>query len=80
MKTYNVYVPMTATIVVEVKAENEDKAKEIAMKVDFSLTLKGSRSSSRKHKPDLCEYRTHEIVAEGNVYHGVLNEIEVEEV
>jgi hypothetical protein len=66
MKTYNVRVPITGVADVQVEAESEEQAIELALD---SVT-----------SDDLTEWEGVRCVVQGNVFHGHTNEIEVEEV
>ncbi|ALM62171.1 hypothetical protein AXI64_gp179 [Vibrio phage qdvp001] len=68
MKSYEVLVPITGYIVVEVEAENEKEAIDKAFESD-DLTI-----------DNINEWDTHENIVQGNVFYGVKNEVEVEEV
>ncbi len=63
MKNYTVYVPITGIVKMEVKAENEEEAKEIALE-DATLT-------------EVEEWEAHEEIVRGNVFYGVQNTIEL---
>lgn len=65
-KRYYVQIPLTAVVGVEVEATNEKEALEVAIE---SATLN-----------DIEEWDMHEIVCEGNVYHGLINRYEIEEI
>ena len=67
MKTFQVRIPITGYIAVEVTAEDEVQAKELAFATEATLD-------------DVEEWELHEQVCTGNVLHAVLNEISVEEV
>lgn len=65
MKNYLVLIPVTGYIAVEVKAEDEEQAKELAFATETTVD-------------DIEEWELHEQVCTGNVLHAVLNEISVE--
>lgn len=65
-KRYYVQIPVTGVIGVEVKAANKEEALEVALE---SATL-----------TEIEEWETHETVCKGNVFCGLLNQYEVEEV
>jgi hypothetical protein len=75
MTKYVVYIPVTMSLAVEVDAESEEEAKDTAFNVDVIFQLMGSDKDSCK----ICECEFHEQVVRGNVFHGVRNELEVEE-
>jgi len=71
MPKYSVLIPCTASIFVEVDAENEENAKLAALDADFRVEVTGDA--------DLHEFEVHEQIVRGNVFSGVANEIEVEQ-
>ncbi|AGH31861.1 hypothetical protein VPIG_00003 [Vibrio phage PWH3a-P1] len=68
MKNYEVLVPITGYIIVEVEADNEKEAIEKAFESD-ELNI-----------DNINEWDTHEAIVQGNVFYGIQNEIEVEEI
>ena len=72
MKKYNVLIPCTMGVLVEVEAENEAAAKEAAFGVDFRVEVVGDQA-------ELIEFETHDKISYGNVYCGCVNEMKVEE-
>ncbi len=70
MKRYQVSLPFTGYFLLEIEASSADEAKEIAF--DKSLSL-----SEDIHL--IGEWEIHDKVVEGNVFHGTLNSVEVEE-
>lgn len=67
-KTYVVSVPITGIIYVEVEAENEDEAIDLAMKSeDLSLD-------------SVEEWEPHRYVVKGNAFYGKAREATAEEV
>lgn len=75
MTTYTVYVPCTLSICFEIEAENSEDAIIKALASDLSARVMDEQRN------DVCieEFEMHRCVAEGNVFYGVLNEIQVEE-
>jgi hypothetical protein len=71
MPKYSVLVPCTCSIVVEVNAENEKAAKLAAFEADFRVEVTGDA--------DLHEFEMHEQIVRGNVFSGVANKIEVDQ-
>jgi len=67
MARYNVRVPYTGYVEIEVSAKTEDEAKEIA----FDL-------ADIDRDDGECEF--HFCVTNGNVFHGLLDKIDVEEI
>lgn len=65
-KRYYVQIPLTAVVGVEVEATNEKEALEVAFE---STTLH-----------DVVEWDLHEKICEGNVFHGLINRYEIEEI
>lgn len=68
MKEYEVLVPITGYIIVNVNAENKEDAVNKAFESD-ELTL-----------DNIEQWDSHECVVKGNVFYGTVNEIEVNEV
>lgn len=73
LKNFNVAVPFTGVIYVSVAAENE----EAAIKKCFD----GSDEDVNEQidLKNVEEWSAHQIIAEGNVFHGVCNEANAEE-
>lgn len=67
MNTYNVRIPITGVVDVEVEAENEDEAIEAAMQKEVSTD-------------DITEWETCRQIVQGNVFNGHTNEVDVSEV
>ena len=67
MKNFAVSVPIAGFIYIEVEAENEEEAKQKAFESDAGVR-------------DIEEWDMHEKIVEGNIFHGSLNEIEIEEI
>ena len=68
MKTYGITMPVTGFIYREVKAESPNQALELFYSgVDLT-------------KNDIEEWDIHEKIVEGNIFHGTINEMTVEEV
>lgn len=65
-KKYIASIPITGIAVVEVKASSEEEAIEEAMEADLSVD-------------DIVEWDAHELIIEGNIFHGLQNEIRVGE-
>lgn len=66
MKTFVVYIPITAIATVELEAENAEQAFKLAR--------------DKASLEDVETWETHKKIVEGNVFHGVINEYEVEEI
>lgn len=75
MPHYNVIIPCTMAVCVTVEAENEEAAKEAAFDVPWNLDIKSDSDAS----PDIVEMDCHSEIVTGNVYHGCINEMYVEE-
>jgi hypothetical protein len=75
MATYIVHIPVTMDLVVKVEASSEEEAKQMAFDADINFELIGED----KDKADISEVEYHEQIVNGNVFYGVINEIEVEE-
>lgn len=67
MKKYNVRIPVTGVVDVEVDAENEEEAIEAALQKEIS-------------NKDLTEWETCREVVQGNVFCGHTNSIEATEI
>lgn len=67
MKTYNVRLPITGCVDIEVEAENEDEAIEKALETQVT-------------NDDITEWETCEQIVKGNVFYGHTNEAEATEV
>ncbi|MCY6957850.1 hypothetical protein [Clostridium brassicae] len=63
MKNYTVSVPISGWVCVSVEANNEDEAISKAFE---EATLE-----------DLEEWEMHKCIVEGNVFHGLMNEIDI---
>jgi hypothetical protein len=75
MTTYTVFVPCTLSICFEIEAENPEDAINKALESDLTVRVLD------EHRNDINveEFMTHKRVTQGNVFYGVLNEIQVEE-
>lgn len=73
---FAVSVPVTMHISILVNAPDETAAKDLAFQADFGLEVIGKD----KDKVEIVEWETHSHVTRGNVYSGVINDIEVEKV
>lgn len=79
MNFYNVYVPITGVLIVTVKAENENQAMEIALDSESEFQLKIEKLYKNSEiEFDLTDFELQERIVSGNVFHGSLNEIDVE--
>lgn len=65
MTDYVVRIPITGYVIVEVEAESEEEAIEKAF-------------NSEILSDNIEEWELHQQVVTGNVYHGMLNSIEIE--
>jgi hypothetical protein len=74
MNIYNVYVPITGVLTITVKAENEEEAKEMAL--DSQVALKIEHDDA--NHVELNEFEMHKQIVRGNVFHGCMNDIDVE--
>lgn len=66
MKTYGVSIPVAGYIYIEIEAEDENDAKEKAFQSDIDIK-------------DIEEWDVHEEICRGNVFHGNLNKILIED-
>ena len=60
------------TVLVEVHADDEKQAKDKAFETDFRVEVKDGG--------EVLEFESHEQIVRGNVFYGVQNEIEVNEI
>lgn len=67
MKTFRITVPVTGTITKEIEAENEEKALIAFEELDLS-------------PEDISEWDWTEQIVRGNVFYGILNEMEIDEI
>jgi hypothetical protein len=74
MPRYNISVPATAAIYMTIEADSEEEAKEKIWNVAFRIKMESDDPAS----PEIGEFELHECVTEGNVFNGVLNDIEIE--
>ncbi len=70
MAKYSVLIPCTASVVVEVEADNAERAKDIALDTEFEVKVSGGAQ--------LHEFEVHSEIVRGNVFYGVLNSIEAD--
>lgn len=76
MKNYYIEVPVVMKLMVGVKAECEEKAKEKVLGGEIEIDVKVDEEQF--HFID-WEWDMHEQVVQGNVFHGVINEIFIDE-
>lgn len=69
MPTYRVSIPITGHVSVEVEAEDESEAETKAWGVDYGDPAIGE-----------VYWEARRRIVSGNVFHGMLNEIEIEEI
>lgn len=67
MKTYLVRLPITGSVDVEIEADNEDAAIEAALNSEISID-------------DITEWDVCKQIVTGNVFWGIINEAEAEEI
>jgi hypothetical protein len=72
MPKYDVILPLTASVIIRVDAENEKQAIENALEGNLNIEVSGDF--------DLYECELHKHITQGNVFYGVCNEAYVEEV
>lgn len=68
MASYYVFLPFTGSFFIEVEADSEEAAKDIAFEKDIMLNAEGA---------EIHDWDTHQHVVRGNVFYGVQSEIEV---
>ena len=66
MKRYALSIPITGLVYMEIEAESEEDAKQKAFMSDVTTE-------------NIDEWDMHESIVTGNVFHGHLNEIDIEE-
>lgn len=76
MNMYYVTIPCTMAVCVTVEAENEEAAKDAAL---HEASWWVDVSADDDCAPEVLEMETHRQIVEGNIFHGAINEIEVEE-
>lgn len=79
MKTYNVTVPCTMAVCVTVEAESEEAAIEAAFDIGWLTTVTPFGEADKAAAPEVIEIELHRRIVEGNVFHGCINEIKVDE-
>lgn len=72
MPTYEVIIPGTFSLLVQVEADDPKEAENIAMGTDVRFETHG--------KCELLEMDLHREITRGNIFYGVQNTIEVIEV
>ena len=77
MKLYEVKVPLTGILSCVVRAANADDAKTRAYRSEYG-DLDGESEPDDDAKQ--IQWETHQVIAEGNVFHGEQNEIEVSDI
>ncbi len=76
MKTFTVWVPCTLSICFEVEAEDCKDAISKALQTEFTVRV----IDKDQVDVDVEQFEIHEYVTKGNVFYGVQDKIEVEEV
>lgn len=79
MAKFAVQIPCTMAIEVTVEASSKEEAKEKAFDVDFGVCI-DKEFSDLSADPTIVEWEAHEQVTRGNVFLGVLNDIDVTEI
>jgi len=65
MPTYNVMLPITGKLYVEVEADDEDDAIQKALNADFTIE-------------NVEELEAHDMICQGNVFYGMANDAEAQ--
>lgn len=75
MGMYNVEVPVTVRVKISVRADSAEEAKEKVFDEAFQLEV-----TDEKDNYDMLdwEWEMHEKIVQGNFFHGLLNEVEIE--
>ena len=76
MNTYTVYAPCTMSICFQVQAENPEDAIAKALETELTARVLDAHNNNVR----IEDFEMHRHVTQGNVFYGVLNELEVEEV
>ncbi len=76
MKTFTVLVPCTLSICFEVEAEGKIDAISKALQTEFTVRV----IDENQVDVNVEQFEIHEYVIKGNVFYGVQDKIEVEEV
>lgn len=77
MNKYNVAVPFTGVMIIELEAENEKSAKDLA--IDFGESIEiDVKSPNKEIYVELSQLEFCEQIVKGNVFFGCQNEIDVE--
>ncbi len=76
MPNYEVDVPFTGKLLVTVSADNKDEAKRKALEAEYTINI--SLEGNDVYFSDY-EWDVTPIIVEGNYFHGILNEIEINE-
>lgn len=79
MNEYYVTIPCTMAVCVTVKADSEEAAIEAAFDITWSIDVAPFDDADAAAAPEVVEMETHRKIVEGNVFHGCINEVEVEE-
>ena len=74
MTEYSVLIPCTMSISVVVEAENKEEAKRKALDVDLRVKIESDDTAD----PQVNYFKMHRMIADGNLYHGCINEMDVE--
>jgi hypothetical protein len=74
-KQYWVQVPVTMSIGISVDAESPEAAKAAVFEADFGFKVIGKAAK----RAEINEWQMHEEIVTGNVFHGVINRMSVEE-
>jgi len=72
MKTYTVDIPFTGFISVDVKADSEEEAIDLAWEVDFELDYKAVNGIS-----EMEEFELQQSICTCSVLHASMNEVEI---
>lgn len=79
MPTYYVTIPCTMAVAVTVEADNEQAAIDAAFDLNWNVELKTYDKAAKAAAPECVEVEMHRQIVQGNVYHGCINEPDVEE-
>jgi hypothetical protein len=75
-RTYYVTMPATMALHIVVEAESEEAAKEKAFALSFKVNVEVEDDADGG--VEISRFETHEHIVKGNVFYGVIREIEVE--
>lgn len=76
---YNITIPCTMSISVTVTADNKEEAISKAFNLSWYLKVIAEDKEAENAAPEINELELHRMICQGNVFHGCINELEIEE-